>query len=605
MLKLFGSPGSVRKWAQILFCVVVALCLLPSVVWARQTHDSFFRGTDHELHVYRIYGKEPGKTLLILGGIQGNEPGGFLSADLYADMGLSKGNLIVVPRANFYSILLNRRQINEDMNRKFAESSRMNYEAKIVAILKELISQSDCLLNLHEGSGFFSERWESNTRNPKRYGQSIIADCATYTNPKTGETLNLEGMAQQVVNQVNRHIKKPDYWFRFNNHRTRDADSLHPEQRKSATYYALYQCGIPAFGIEASKSLPMEMKVRHHNLAINAFMDLLSITPETPFTDLAQPIMQYVVIAVNDKLPFAVPNGHALHINPGDVVKISHVEGNYKRGISADILSYGTVNDMHKSVRITTPTQVIVRKDYQRCGTVDIILNHVKSGINTVSAVPEILFFKTRINGNEHRFMNNGRVELINGDKFELVDVTTNLEDPSEVVVNFKGFVGDRRNNTGEDRGYVINTARDLWKRYSLRGMGKEYQVIVTHGGSELGRLIVHIADPVFDYVVLQVNDGDKRCLFPGDSITLSPEDAINVLDVKTNIPTNAGIQAFLTGRGTKVRLFSDGAGSPRSVGPDPVGNNNDEGYKIVIQREHITLGSIRVDFDKGVPYGG
>lgn len=459
MLKLFGSPGSVRKWAQTLFCVVVALCLLPSVVWARQTHDSFFRGTDHELHVYRIYGKEPGKTLLILGGIQGNEPGGFLSADLYADMGLSKGNLIVVPRANFYSILLNRRQINEDMNRKFAESSRMNYEARIVAILKELISQSDCLLNLHEGSGFFSERWESNTRNPKRYGQSIIADCTTYTNPKTGETLNLEGMAQQVVNQVNRHIKEPDYRFRFNNHRTRDADSLHPEQRKSATYYALYQCGVPAFGVEASKSLPMEMKVRHHNLAINAFMDLLSITPEMPFTDLAQPIMQYVVIAVNDKLPFTVPNGHALRINPGDVVKISHVEGNYKRGISADILSYGTINDMHKSIRITTPTQVIVRKDYQRCGTVDIILNHVKSGINTVSAVQEILFFKTRINGDEHLFMNNGRVELINGDKFELVDVTTNLEDSSEVVVNFKGFVGDRRNNTGEDRGYVINTA--------------------------------------------------------------------------------------------------------------------------------------------------
>lgn len=135
--------------------------------------------------------------------------------------------------------------------------------------------------------------------------------------------------------------------------------------------------------------------------------------------------------------------------------------------------------------------------------------------------------------------------------------------------------------------------------------MGKEYQVIVTHDDSELGRLIVHIADPVFDYVVLQVNDGDKRCLFPGDSITISPEDAINVLDVKTNIPTNAGIQVFLTGRGTKVRLFSDGAGSPWSVGPDPVGDNNDEGYKIVIQREHITLGSIRVDFNKGVPYGG
>ena len=43
---------------------------------------------------------------MLIGGIQGNEPGGFLSADLYADMSLEKGNLIVVPRANFNSIIL-------------------------------------------------------------------------------------------------------------------------------------------------------------------------------------------------------------------------------------------------------------------------------------------------------------------------------------------------------------------------------------------------------------------------------------------------------------------------------------------------------------------
>jgi predicted deacylase len=56
------------------------------------------------LNIHKIYGKKPGPTLMLIGGIQGNEPGGFFSADLYADMSLEKGNLIVVPRANFYSI---------------------------------------------------------------------------------------------------------------------------------------------------------------------------------------------------------------------------------------------------------------------------------------------------------------------------------------------------------------------------------------------------------------------------------------------------------------------------------------------------------------------
>jgi len=115
--------------------------LLHDVVYAQnRIHTVYYENTDYELHVYRIYGKEPGKTLLLIGGIQGDEPGGFLSADHYADFRLSRGNLIVVPRANFQSIVLQRRKINEDMNRKFAEDRNHNYETKIVAILKVIVS---------------------------------------------------------------------------------------------------------------------------------------------------------------------------------------------------------------------------------------------------------------------------------------------------------------------------------------------------------------------------------------------------------------------------------------------------------------------------------
>lgn len=603
MFRLFASGHSGTKWAAILLYLFAALCFMSGVGWAGRTHEVFFQGTRHELHVYRISGKEPGKTLLLIGGIQGNEPGGFLSADLYADIALAKGSLIVVPRANFYSILLKRRQVNEDMNRQFARSSE-NYEAKIVAILKQLISESDCLLNLHDGSGFFSERWESPMRNPRRYGQSIIADCETYTLPETGETLHLGDMARRVIEQINAHIREPGHRFRFNNHRTRKAETLHIEQRKSATYYALFQCGIPAFGVETTKSLPLEMKVRHHNLAINAFMELLGIIPETPGIYLDPPVTQYIVIAVNNKIPFAVPNGHSLCVRPEDLVMISHVEVNYKRGLSADILGYGTVNDMHKPIRITRPTKVIVRKDHYPCGMINIVLEGSKSPVHTVSALPEVLFFKTMINGKEHLFMNHAHVKLIRGDRFELVDVATNLAGPSEIVVNFKGYVGNRENNTGEDRGYLIHTGRDLWKRYSLAGEGKQYQVVVTRGRTVLGRLFVELKEPVFNYIILQVNRGFKRCLYPGDSLTIHPEDAINILDIKTNIATNAGIQAFLKGTGAKIRLFSDGAALPWRAAPGRAAHKDKE-YRIVVQREHITLGSILVDLDKGARHGG
>jgi hypothetical protein len=554
--------------------------------------------------VYRIYGAEPGKTLVLIGGIQGNEPGGFLSADLYADMALAKGNLIVVPRANFYSILLNRRQVNEDMNRKFAQSSAENYEARIVAILKDLISESNCLLNLHDGTGFYSERWEGSTRNPQRFGQSIIADCDTYVVPATGETLRLGDMARHVTEKVNAHITETDYQFHFNNHRTKEPGTLHPEQRKSATYYALVQLGIPAFGIETSKSLPLKTKVYHHNLAINAFMEMLDIVPETPGIYLDPPVMRYVVMAVNNNIPFAIANGHTLRIRKGDVVNISHIEANYKRGISADIMDHGTYNDMRKPIRIMDPAQVIVRKDHHPCGMINIVLEASQAGANTVSALPGVLFFETKINGKEHLFTNQDHVQLVRGDRFELVDVTTNLADPSEIVVNFKGFVGDRKNNTGEDRGYVINTGRDLWKRYSLAGDGRKYQVVVTRDDTALGRLFVELTEPVFNYIVLQVNHDVKRCLFPGDSLTIHPEDDINVLDIKTNIPTNAGVQAFLKGGGTNIRLFSEGAAFPGKIASGMIRHKAND-YGIIVKREHIILGSILVDLEKGDRHGG
>ena len=587
-------------------CLSIILWLAPSQGWAKRTHDIFFKGTDHELHVYRRYGHEPGKTLLLIGGIQGDEPGSFLSADLYADMALAKGNLIVVPRANFYSIVLNQRQVNEDMNRKFGPDTKRNYEAKIVDILKQLTSESDCLLNLHDGSGFYSPKWENAMRNPQRYGQSIIADAENYTVSGSDKTIHLADMAQNVIEKMNMHIKEPGHRFHFNNHRTQDPDTLHPEQRKSATYYALFECGIPAFGIETSKSLPIESKVRHHHLAINAFMELLDIVPETPGIYLDPPVMQYVVMAVNNNIPFAIPNGHTLNIREGDVVRISHVETNYKRGISADIQGHGTFNDMGKPVQITRPTQIVVRKDHHPCGMVNITLDTGKSPArtHTVSALPGVLFFETRINGEKRLFMNNAVAGLVKGDRFELVDVTTNLADSSQVVVNFKGFVGNWINNTGEDRGYVIHTGRDLLNRYSLNHNGEKYQVVVTHDEMVLGHLFVELMEPKLEYVILQVNGGLKQCLYPGDLLSLNPKDTINVLDIKTNIPENKGVQAFLKGSGTKVSLFSNAETLPRKIALETY--EKGDTYKIEVERELSILGAIPLDLEKrSVQHGG
>lgn len=593
------------KFFTVVLCLTVVTFSTSRVFGQKRMHTNFFEATDYELNVYRIFGKEPGKTLLLIGGIQGDEPGGFLSADLYADFSLKKGNLIVVPRANFHSIVLKKRKINEDMNRKFADDEKSNYETKIVSILKKLIAESDCLLNLHDGSGFYSNKWEGPDRNPLRFGQSIIADCDIFESEK-GTSINLGEMAGSVIEEINKGIENPRHYFHFNNHKTKAKDTAHKEQRKSATYYALYKCGIPAFGIETSKSLPLELKVRHHNLAINAFMKVLDIVPESPGIYLDPPVLRYLVVSINGSLPTLVGSQKTLYLNSGDSVMISHIETNYERGLSADIIGFGGINDIRKNIVITKPTRVVIRKDYYPCGSVYFALGSDRKGSNTIASESkninvggDFLFYKIKINGKEQICHNYEYVKLIRGDTFEIEDVATSMGDPSKLVVNFKGYVGDQINNSGEDRGYVINTSKDLWKRYSIKKDGKVYQIVVTKDEEEVGKLFVDLYDPTLKYLVLQTGEADKHCYVSGDTAMINGSKKLQLIDIITNVVQNDGIKIFLSGPGItkKIVKMNETVEMETLFGN---GNKTLKPFRLDVKRDQYIMGSIYLQFFLG-----
>ncbi len=338
-------------------------------------HLVYWADTPQALDVYRIYGRQDGPTVMILGGIQGDEPGGFLSADSYTDLALKRGNLIIVPRANFKSITQFHRGPDGDMNRKFKEGLKDDPDLKIIDTLKSLIAESDLLLNLHDGSGFYRPKWESTMFGPHRYGQCLIADTDLYHHKATGRNIPLAMYAQKVIEAVNKEIDEPRHHFHFFNTKTSDNDSPYQEQRGSATYYALTQVGIPAFGVETSKQLPtLDMKVYQHNLAVNAFLELFGVEIAPPSFKLAKPALGYVLLAVNDAWPMVVAGGQTLKVASGDLVKVLHVEANYDRGISVDFLGLGGYNDLGQALTITKPTSVVVKKDHTKIGLVNIEL---------------------------------------------------------------------------------------------------------------------------------------------------------------------------------------------------------------------------------------
>ena len=97
------------------------------------------------------------------------------------------------------------------MNRKFALNRKpQHYDEIIVEKIKELMAKSDIVLNLHEGSGFYIETYIDKLRNPRRFGQSIIADSDIYYSNKKNGYIYLEDIARSVLKKVNATISKTE-----------------------------------------------------------------------------------------------------------------------------------------------------------------------------------------------------------------------------------------------------------------------------------------------------------------------------------------------------------------------------------------------------------
>lgn len=577
----------------LLFIMLSSLFIFPAPALSKREHLVYFPNTEYELNIYKIYGKKPGKTLMLIGGIQGNEPGGFLSADLYADMSLEKGSLIVVPRANFYSIILNQRGAHGDMNRKFTgEDNSISMEDKIVTILKKLIKESDYLLNLHDGAGYFYPKHINNWRNPMRFGQAIIADCEEYMVPGTDRVIKLGEMAQKVLDEVNPHIKHDLYKFRFMNTRTGDKDSLHREQQMSATYYALTKHHIPAFGVETSKFLPsIDIKVRYHNLVINAFKKLFDIIPESPSLVLDPPLLKYLVVSINGQNPTVVKENQSLTLVAGDSINVTHIEANYERGMSLDILGYGGLNDYRKDFVIFRDTTLIVRKDNHEFAEIPIKMSARRLGQeNKTERVKKIDHFVIETKGYRLLVSAGETLCLVRGDKLKIVDVLPSIVGSPGIEVNFKGFVGDWKNNTGEDRGYTVDTGTALMKRYSLHKKGEFYEIIASQEGNVLGRIIVRLDPPKMEHLILKVNNNKHHFLRSEETISLSLKDKIYLEEVGTNLYSKKGIHLYINGH--KIEPGEERELKELCTSPGHVNN------QASIKKGPLVLGRIFIDMD-------
>lgn len=602
------------RWYRIHLLVVILFCglLFHQEVNAITKIETHFPNTQYQLDIFRIYGHDPGNTMLIIGGIQ-DEPGGYLTADLYVNLSLAKGNLIVVPRANFNTIIHGVRGINGDMNRKFNETGEPHdYDEKIVAILKKLISESDVIINLHSGSGFYRETKIDDLHNPMRYGQSIIADAEEYYSKKLGRTIQLREMGQRIAEAVNKNIDNSYYYFRFNNHRTSSPDSPHREQRKSATYFALTHEEIPAFGLEVSQELPnMEMKVRHMIWVINEFLKEFGIVPDIPNYYLDPPGLEFLVVSINNGNGIVVTNESEIHIKPSDQIEVQYISANYKRGLSVDVLGYGTVQDLKTKLKISKDSKVIIRKDNYPCGHIWIKVDtftpklaaankNVPVTVTQQVSGEEEEYLVLEINGKKQLIIPPDTIKTIRGDKIRIVDISQSLKALGSVDVNFYGYQAP--NKSGEDRGYEIDTGKELLPQFSLDKKGFLYAIRLEKDNKVLRQFVINVIEPELYYLVFKQNHQEKRWIQNQEILRTGKNDTIEIVDVKTNIPVDFQNEIRINLRGSQGQIEGTDSHLAINLSKELIkklsNSEQEDKFEILITRHGYSFGKIFLHLD-------
>ncbi|MGE0600173.1 MAG: succinylglutamate desuccinylase/aspartoacylase family protein [Dehalococcoidia bacterium] len=119
-------------------------------------------GTPSETRLVVRHSGVIGPVTMVLGGVHGNEPGGWLAADEVATWAPAKGSLITIPRSNVQAIASFVRTFEEigDLNRLYPgnlESPLLmeRMAATILGVCREF--EVSLLLDMHESWAFYAE----------------------------------------------------------------------------------------------------------------------------------------------------------------------------------------------------------------------------------------------------------------------------------------------------------------------------------------------------------------------------------------------------------------------------------------------------------------
>lgn len=138
------------------------------------------------------------------------------------------------------------------------------------------------------------------------------------------------------------------------------------------------------------------------------------------------------------------------------------------------------------------------------------------------------------VNGKRKQLTPGQSLTIVAGDIAKVIDAKL-ADGTAPPKVNFVGFPNKDPVHPADDRGYAINTGKDLLKSWSTYKKGREYRIDVSSSDQVLATLPVRLIEPELLYVIAHVN-GKERVLRPGEVSQIKESDDFEIIKVVSNI---------------------------------------------------------------------
>lgn len=163
------------------------------------------------------------------------------------------------------------------------------------------------------------------------------------------------------------------------------------------------------------------------------------------------------------------------------------------------------------------------------------------------------------VNGERRIVSPEAGLDLVAGDLLTIVDafhVDKSIPVKSVDLVGYRSRLSD---TSGDDRRRVIDTVRNLSKKRSTGGDGKQYRIEVSSSKGLSGFTFLNIRDPELLTFEVEIN-GKVQKLMANEPLVISPSDTIRVIDVRTNVRGNENVKYDkISSKSVKEIRFSRG----------------------------------------------